>query len=269
MTRHKIPVRFTGQHFTIDEVLISDSIKYASINPNDVILDIGAGKGYLTVHLIKYTNTVIAIEKDYKLVKILRRKFSKNQNVEIFKCDFRDFKLPETPFKAVSNIPYGITSEILKILMFDSVKYFEGGSLVMQLEAAKKLLSPQIHNPLVIFYHSTYNIQLQYEISPSSFMPPPTVQSALLKIEKRSDSFAFEQNEKYLAFISYLLRRPDLTMLGALKSIFRKSQIKVLSKKFGIKLSASIGYMTPGQWKSCYLEMLEIVPVRHHPKVMN
>ena len=51
MTKKKLPVRFTGQHFTIDKVLIEDAIKQANINSQDTVLDIGAGKGFLTVHL--------------------------------------------------------------------------------------------------------------------------------------------------------------------------------------------------------------------------
>ena len=58
MTKKKLPVRFTGQHFTIDKVLIEDAIKQANINSQDTVLDIGAGKGFLTVHLF---NTSVKI----------------------------------------------------------------------------------------------------------------------------------------------------------------------------------------------------------------
>ena len=52
MTKKKLPVRFTGQHFTIDKVLIKkDAIRQANISNQDTVLDIGAGKGFLTVHL--------------------------------------------------------------------------------------------------------------------------------------------------------------------------------------------------------------------------
>ena len=51
MTKKKLPVRFTGQHFTIDKVLIKDAIRQANISNQDTVLDIGAGKGFLTVHV--------------------------------------------------------------------------------------------------------------------------------------------------------------------------------------------------------------------------
>lgn len=93
MTRKKLPVRFTGQHFTIDKALIKEAIKQACINSNDTVLDIGAGKGYLTVHLLQKAKQVIAIEKDNGLANYLRKRFIDAQNVRVAGCDFRDYKM--------------------------------------------------------------------------------------------------------------------------------------------------------------------------------
>ena len=109
MTKKKLPVRFTGQHFTIDKVLIKDAIRQANISNQDTVLDIGAGKGFLTVHLLKIANNVVAIENDTALVEHLRKLFSDARNVQVVGCDFRNFAVPKFPFKVVSNIPYGIT----------------------------------------------------------------------------------------------------------------------------------------------------------------
>lgn len=83
MTKKKLPVRFTGQHFTIDKVLIKDAIRQANIRYQDTVLDIGAGKGFLTVHLLKIANNVVAIENDTALVEHLRKLFSDARNVQV------------------------------------------------------------------------------------------------------------------------------------------------------------------------------------------
>ena len=88
MTKKKLPVRFTGQHFTIDKVLIKDAIRQANISNQDTVLDIGAGKGFLTVHLLKIANNVVAIENDTALVEHLRKLFSDARNVQVVGCDF-------------------------------------------------------------------------------------------------------------------------------------------------------------------------------------
>lgn len=112
MIKNKLPVRYTGQHFTIDKVLIDDAIKIAKINESDTVIDIGAGKGFLTVHLVRQCTNLIAIENDKSLLSILKNKFSNNTNVKIIDCDFRCYTIPKRNFKVVSNIPFRITSEI-------------------------------------------------------------------------------------------------------------------------------------------------------------
>jgi 23S rRNA (adenine-N6)-dimethyltransferase len=237
MTKKKLPVRFTGQHFTIDKVLIKDAIRQANISNQDTVLDIGAGKGFLTVHLLKIANNVVAIENDTALVEHLRKLFSDARNVQVVGCDFRNFAVPKFPFKVVSNIPYGITSDIFKILMFESLGNFLGGSIVLQLEPAQKLFSRKLYNPYTVFYHTFFDLKLVYEVGPESFLPPPTVKSALLNIKRKHLFFDFKFKAKYLAFISCLLEKPDLSVKTALKSIFRKSQVRSISEKFGLNLN--------------------------------
>lgn len=265
MTKKKLPVRFTGQHFTIDKVLIKDAIRQANISNQDTVLDIGAGKGFLTVHLLKIANNVVAIENDTALVEHLRKLFSDARNVQVVGCDFRNFAVPKFPFKVVSNIPYGITSDIFKILIFESLGNFLGGSIVLQLEPTQKLFSRKLYNPYTVFYHTFFDLKLVYEVGPESFLPPPTVKSALLNIKRKHLFFDFKFKAKYLAFISCLLEKPDLSVKTALKSIFRKSQVRSISEKFGLNLNAQIVCLSPSQWLNCFLEMLEVVPEKFHP----
>lgn len=98
MIKNKLPVRFTGQHFTIDKVLIADAIKIAKINETDTVLDIGAGKGFITVHLVRQCKNLIAIENDKSLLCILKNKFANNYNVKIIDCDFRGYTIPKKKF---------------------------------------------------------------------------------------------------------------------------------------------------------------------------
>lgn len=212
MTKKKLPVRFTGQHFTIDKVLIKDAIRQANISNQDTVLDIGAGKGFLTVHLLKIANNVVAIENDTALVEHLRKLFSDARNVQVVGCDFRNFAVPKFPFKVVSNIPYGITSDIFKILMFENLENFLGGSIVLQFEPTQKLFSRKLYNPYTVFYHTFFDLKLVYEVGPESFLPPPTVKSALLNIKRKHLFFDFKIKAKYLAFISCLLEKPDLSV---------------------------------------------------------
>ena len=259
-------MRFTGQHFTIDKPLIADAIKLAEIKENNLVLDIGAGKGFLTLDLASQYPDVIAIEKDKTLLGILRKKFSEDPHVKIIGADFRDYTIPNTSFKVVSNIPYGITSHILKALMFDNVEYFMGGSLIMQLEPAQKLISNRMFNPHKVFYQTFFDLKMMYEVAPQSFLPPPTVKSALLKIERKEAVIDSWIKVKYLDFLFFMLQKPDLPTWTTLKRLFRKSQVREISDRYGITPKSQAVSLSPSQWWGCFLEMLEKVPERFHPR---
>lgn len=265
MTKNKLPVRFTGQHFTIDKVLIADAIKIAEINKTDTVLDIGAGKGFLTVHLARECANLIAIENDKSLLYILKNKFANNPNVRIIACDFRDYTIPKRNFKVMSNIPFGITSDILISLMYANVEHFIGGSLILQLETVQKLFSEKVFNPYIVFYHTFFDLKLMYEISRDSFLPPPKVRSALLRIARKNTSIGYELKEKYLKFLSCLLQKPDLSVRTVLKTLFRKSQVREISEKYGIIPDCKIVSLSANQWEYCFMEMLDKVPEKYHP----
>ena len=107
--------------------------------------------------------------------------------------------------------------------------------------------------------------KLMYEISHESFLPPPKVKSALLKIERKKMSISYELKRKYLNFLTFLLQKPDLPARTVLKTIFRKSQVRVIADKYGINLNCQIVSLAAKQWECCFLEMLERVPEKNHP----
>lgn len=151
-------------------------------------------------------------------------------------------------------------------LVWDSLEIWKCGLyIVLQLEPTQKLFSRKLYNPYTVFYHTFFDLKLVYEVGPESFFPPPTVKSALLNIKRKQLFFDFKFKAKYLAFISCLLEKPDLSVKTALKSIFRKSQVRSISEKFGLNLNAQIVCLSPSQWVNCFLEMLEVVPEKFHP----
>lgn len=143
--------------------------------------------------------------------------------------------------------------------------HIQGGSIILQLEPARKLFAKEIHNPYAIVYHTFFNLELLYEINPGSFLPPPTVQSAMLKIERKAGMVAFPQRVKYLHFVSFLLQKPDLPVRTAFKQLFRKSQLKEISEKHGIPMEPKVGCLSASQWEACFIEMLKMVPEKFHP----
>ena len=107
-----------GQNFLIDGEVIQDIIEYANIQPDDTVVEIGPGVGFVTEQLIKYAKKVIAIELDEEAIKELEKLKAPNLEIihkDILKTDLSE--LCEGQIKVVANIPYYITSPIIAHLL--------------------------------------------------------------------------------------------------------------------------------------------------------
>ena len=111
-----------GQHFLSDRLILSQIADSADLVKNDVVLEIGPGLGSLTSELLRRVNRVIAIEFDSDLAKKLPAQFP-GKDLTIINQDFLEFDLSQLPkgYKVVANIPYNITSKIIRIKIFQFV----------------------------------------------------------------------------------------------------------------------------------------------------
>lgn len=265
MSKRKKPIRFTGQHFTIDKPLIKKAINLTNIEKEELVLDIGAGKGYITQELLNTSCNIIAIENDLSLVEHLRSSFD-SKKVRIVGESIDYCLLPEKHFKVVSNIPYRHTSSIMKKLMFDYLEYFVAGTIVLQYEVALKMCNSFSYNPYLIYYHANYEVQFIQKIEKKSFYPSPKVDSALILL-KRKDLLMvdLEHKEKFVRFLFFMLKQPERSSKTVLKQLFRKRQVHYLEKELTLNLNTKIVKLDVFQWVKCFDFMLKVVPERFHP----
>lgn len=269
MPKRKIPIRFTGQHFTTDDRLIDKAVSLANIMHQDLVVDIGAGKGAISSRLIDSGAKVFAIENDPKLFTYLCKLFCGNPNIEISGADIRHIHLPFSRFKTVSNIPYNITAEILAILLFKYCEVFEGGSIIMQKEAARKLIEKDCYSPHVALYRTFFAFEISQIVTPESFYPQPNVESALVSCIPNKDVVKTIDKHKYLAFLTCMLTQPNATMSATLKRLFQKKQIRSALTRLPLDPSAKASMAPPYLWLALFNEMLEAVPDKHHPRAYN
>lgn len=266
MKHNKLPVRFTGQHFTVNAALIKYTIELAEIRHCDLVFDLGGGKGYITDQLLKKARHITVIEKDNELAEHLQKKYRSVPGVKVIHNDILRYTFPDTTFKVVSNIPYSLTSHIFRKLMYSNLRNFHGGCIITQLEPALKLVSGNNYNPYSVFYKTFYEILFVKQVHPESFNPPPTVKSALLHIKKQQQSIVpVEFSSAYLRFLFFMLKQPELKILTALKKKFRKKQVQIMTDKYFIDLDKPVTQIPVEQWANCFMEMKRLVPEMYHP----
>jgi len=220
--KYKIrPSRRLGQNFLIDKNVLRKIIKAADLKPDDVVLEIGPGIGSITKELAKRAKEVIAVEKDPKMTEILKESIKEAKNVKILTGDILKFK-PSDPglqtFKVVANIPYYLTSHLIRKLL-EAKNPPELMVLVVQKEVAQRICAkaPKM-NLLAISVQFYAQVKIVSYVSKNSFLPKPRVDSAIIKIKPRPLPSALPKSElnKFFRILKTGFSQPRKQLLNSL-----------------------------------------------------
>jgi 16S rRNA (adenine1518-N6/adenine1519-N6)-dimethyltransferase len=198
-----------GQHFLINQGVLRKIIGVIDPKPDEVIVEIGPGKGALTVALAEKAGHIVAIEKDERLIPGLREKMPPNVEVihgDILRTDLREVsKRAGVPaLRLVGNIPYSISSPLL-FRVLDERDVVSDCIVLLQKEVAERLTAgpgTKSYAPLGILLQNEFEARIEFSVAAGSFSPPPKVQSALLKLRRRPSALHPEAAEEpFRAFL--------------------------------------------------------------------
>ncbi len=180
------PRKSLGQNFLADDNVLARIASEAGLASQDIVLEIGPGVGTLTRHLAERAGRVVAIELDAALIPILRRITAPYPNVEIIQGDILEFEISPFKFeisKIVGNIPYNITSQILRHLL-EAARKPSLIVLTVQLEVAQRITAkPGDMSLLAVSVQLYGQPTIVGHIGAGAFYPAPQVDSAIVRIE--------------------------------------------------------------------------------------
>lgn len=199
-TRRKL----LSQNFLKDSGLIKRLIRASGISWNDTVLEIGAGRGIITESLLSASRKVIAVEIDKDLFTHLSRRLRNNKALELVCGDILEIELPKKPYKVFSNIPFSITGEIIKKLLF-SDNPPDSCNLILQKEAALKFMVNQRKNSMLsVLFYPWFEIKISHIFKRTDFTPMPSVDICLLQIIKRPTPLISNNDlSKYRDFVVF------------------------------------------------------------------
>lgn len=181
------PEKRLGQHFLWDKKVLRKIVKAADLKPKDVVLEIGPGIGNLTQELAKRVKKVIAVEKDQKMIEILKETVGNLKNVEIFQADILKYqisKIKNQKYKVVANLPYYIVSPVIRKFLECKVAPYKM-ILMVQKEVAQRISAkPPNLNLLAVSVQFYAQPKIISYVSKKSFWPQPKVDSAILRISQ-------------------------------------------------------------------------------------
>ncbi len=185
-----------GQNFLINKNIARKIVESANLTPDDFVLEIGPGKGILTEELVKVAGKVVAVEIDKSLIKLLRNKFSNNKNVKVIREDILKINLTkllttnnsqllrsEAPkYKVVANLPYYITSPIIRMFLEAELLPTEM-ILMVQKEVAERITAkPGQMSILAVSVQYYAQPEILFNVGRENFDPVPEVDSAVIRI---------------------------------------------------------------------------------------
>jgi 16S rRNA (adenine1518-N6/adenine1519-N6)-dimethyltransferase len=228
------PQKSLGQNFLADHNALLKIVRDAEISPDDHILEIGAGLGGLTRLLAVHGKAVIAVEIDRKLLPALEFVIKPFDNVrlvegDILKLRLEDLQLGEG-FKVVANIPYYITSAVIRHLLEASVKP-DRIVLTMQREVAERIVTTDEKMSLLSLSVQVYGkARIASQIPAGCFIPKPQVDSSVLIIDVYDQPKLSGEELKLLFRLAHAAFNQKRKMLrSSLKSMLGDGTVSVSS----------------------------------------
>jgi 16S rRNA (adenine1518-N6/adenine1519-N6)-dimethyltransferase len=201
--------RRLGQHFLVRDSILERLARAACGEHTPRAVEIGAGRGALTRHLLPRTNELHAIELDASLAAHLREKYRHDQKLHVHEADVLEIDLSQWGTSTiVGNLPYYITSPIIeKFLVLD--KRFPSAVFLMQWEVAERLLAQpgsRVYGYLTVAVRLQCEVEMIVKVPPSAFSPPPQVDSAAVRLLRKSESPGGPGAETLKALLTFVGR---------------------------------------------------------------
>lgn len=208
MARHGVTFnKGLGQNFLVDPEVCPAMAEAADLNENTCVIEIGPGVGVLTYELCKRAGKVLSFELDKRLLPVLDETLGEFQNVEIINQDIMKANLTELieekckgmDIAVVANLPYYITSPIIMMLL-ESKLPLKAITVMVQKEAADRLcadVGSRDGGAVTVAVNYYAKAEKLFFVPRDSFLPPPKVNSEVIKLTVRENPPVNVENEKF------------------------------------------------------------------------
>ncbi|HSW81572.1 MAG TPA: 16S rRNA (adenine(1518)-N(6)/adenine(1519)-N(6))-dimethyltransferase RsmA [Candidatus Saccharimonas sp.] len=251
------PKKSLGQHWLFDSKSLGAICDAAGLEPSDTVLEIGPGLGPLTVELTARAKQVIAIELDERLARELPARIPA-ANLSVVHADFLHYDLSQLPtdYKVVANVPYYVTSLIIRALL-ESKTPPSRAVLLVQKEVAQRLAAkPGDMSILAISAQFYAEVSLGMVVTADKFDPPPKVDSQVVIFDLRTKPlFADIEPKQFFRIVKAGFSEKRKTLRNSLSGGLgiTKDQSEIILKDAGIDPGVRAETLSLEQWHNLVL----------------
>ncbi len=258
-----------SQNFLIDRRAIEALVEGSGVGEGDLVLDIGAGNGLITQALIRRGARVVAVEKDPALARRLRATFGPGPGVTVVEDDVLTTKLPAEPFRVVANIPFGITTKILRRLLGEAGTLTRA-DVIVQAEVARKRAAGRGARGGGTLLNACWEPWFEFgtgvRIPATAFRPRPRVDAAVLIVRRRDQPLLGAASEReYIEFVSRVFTGARPSVLSAVSRMIPRTRFAGVAAARGFPLDAMPSQLDVGDWVELFLTARPGRPARPKP----
>lgn len=249
-----------GQNFLVDPAVLQAILAAAELTPADHAVEVGAGLGVLTAALAAAAGRVTALEIDRAIWPLLQANLAEAKNAELQNCDVRTFVPPQTNYKLVANIPYYLTSPIIRQFLVEAAVPPTLAVLLVQREVAEKICDSRL--TVLGLQARVYGTpELVCRVPARSFLPPPKVESAVLRIRRHAvPPVPAALLPQFFGLVHAGFRAPRKKIGSSLAAglPYLKAETLAVVARSGVNADARPGELTIADW----LQLLAALPTQ-------
>ena len=219
-----VPNKLLGQNFMVEPAYYAKLCEYAFLKKTDVVLDVGAGFGFLTQFLSDKCKAVVAVEKDPRVAMVLREQVKDYANVTVINGDVLKVKLPAFD-KVIAIPPYYLSSRLIVWLLEHKTAC---ALLILQKEFATKLVAPvgsEDYGWLTVITAHEAQAELLDVVSNSMFYPKPEVDSVIVRLTRWNTSpFSVKDTSFFNCLVRCLFTQRNKKICNSLVSFLRSAR---------------------------------------------
>jgi 23S rRNA (adenine-N6)-dimethyltransferase len=218
----------------------------AGVEPGELVVDVGAGRGAITAALVERGAEVWAVEADPALASGLRERFG--ARARVVEADARRLSWPRRRFAVVANLPFAGATEILDSLLGDPTIPLCRAELVLQWEAATKRTAVWPSTLLGVLWGALYDLRLIGRLDPTAFAPPPSVDAGVIRALRRPEPLVgVDRFGAYRRFV-----RGAFEAKAPLRRVLPPRVVKRLGDELGFSPSAFPRDLDAPQWAELF-----------------
>lgn len=249
-----------GQHWLHDAASLEAIVLAGNVQVGDEVLEIGPGLGTLTDVLMQRGAEITALEFDQDLISELEKKYSNTKQVKIVQGDVRtyDFTQMSKNYKIVANIPYYLTSHLIRSIS-ETSNPPEIAVLLIQKEVAQRICAkPGQMGILSVTAQFYFECNLDIEVPAELFTPPPKVDSQVVVLSRRQKKLFDVDVQKFFNLVKAGFSEKRKTLSNSLSGGLHlpKEEISNLLGEAGIKPTARAQELSLQDWYTLYLKRL-------------